>query len=60
VIEQTRWPAVTCHELYAEDLLVDPIAVEDGSAAVPDDPGLGLEVDEEKLAEHREPLSMLD
>ena len=35
-----------------EDLLVDPLDIGDGTIAVPDRPGLGVELDEAVLGEH--------
>jgi L-alanine-DL-glutamate epimerase-like enolase superfamily enzyme len=46
--------------LYTSDVVEERVQYEDGYLLVPDGPGLGMTVDEEKLAEHREPLSMLD
>lgn len=45
VLQQAKWPAVNCHQLFEHDLLTEPIVVTDGHAAVPDRPGLGYEVD---------------
>jgi muconate cycloisomerase len=36
----------------AEDLLRAPFPIEDGEVVVPTGPGLGVEVDEERLARH--------
>ncbi|MBI1345487.1 dgoA protein [bacterium] len=49
VFEQARWPAVNCHQLYQHDLLTAPITVSNGSAAVPDAPGLGFELNRDVL-----------
>lgn len=49
VFEQARWPAVNCHQLYEHTLLTTPIVVENGSAVVPDRPGLGYELDRDQL-----------
>jgi galactonate dehydratase len=46
-------------ESFGEEIARDPIEVEDGYIDVPDDPGLGIELDEDALAEnpaHRESL----
>ncbi|MFB6219573.1 MAG: enolase C-terminal domain-like protein [Halobacteriaceae archaeon] len=51
VCEQATWPGINCHQLYEEQLLAEPIAVEDGRAEVPDDPGLGYEVDRDAIEE---------
>ena len=53
VLPAARWPAVTCHELYQHCLLTRRIPVAGGHAAVPDDPGLGVEVDREALERYR-------
>lgn len=34
---------------YTDDLITEPFTLEDGSLLVPDGPGLGIEVDEEKI-----------
>ena len=44
-LRQARWPAVNCHQLFEKDLLTEPIVVKAGSAAVPDRPGIGYEID---------------
>jgi L-alanine-DL-glutamate epimerase-like enolase superfamily enzyme len=49
VLTHAQWPAITCHENYAEDLLCDPIEIGRGHARVPEGPGLGVEVDEDAL-----------
>ena len=38
---------------YEEDLLAEPIDVRDGAVRAPDKPGLGVELDEAKLARYR-------
>lgn len=38
---------------YEEDLLAEPIDVRDGAAKAPDKPGLGIELDEAKVARYR-------
>lgn len=50
VLEGATWPGITCHQIYENDLLVGPIAVDDGHATVPDGPGLGYEVDATAVA----------
>ena len=62
VLSHATWPAVNCHQLYTHTLLTKPITVTDGFAAVPDQPGLGYEVDPDALARfrvaaHRDPLA---
>ncbi len=53
VLEQARWPAINCHQIYENSLLVDPIDVDDGFATVPSSPGLGHRVDREALERYR-------
>jgi galactonate dehydratase len=45
VLSHARWPAVTCHQLYAHSLLAQPIVVREGLAGVPEGPGLGYDID---------------
>lgn len=52
VIDQATWPAVTCRELHADSVLTDPIDVSDGYAAVPDGPGLGVDLDMDVIKKH--------
>jgi galactonate dehydratase len=40
------------HPDWSEELLVDPLDIGDGTIAVPDRPGLGVELDETVLEEH--------
>jgi L-alanine-DL-glutamate epimerase-like enolase superfamily enzyme len=48
-------PPDTVYYAWADDVLTEPLSIEDGAVVVPDGPGLGVEVDEAKLAEHRIP-----
>ncbi|HIG16559.1 MAG TPA: hypothetical protein EYQ31_04280 [Candidatus Handelsmanbacteria bacterium] len=52
VLSHAQLPYITCFELFEDDLLVQPISVIDGYAAVPEGPGLGVEVDEEALRKY--------
>lgn len=45
VCTHARWPAINCHNLYEHILLTEPITVRNGLAAIPETPGLGVEVD---------------
>ncbi|CAK9000537.1 N-succinyl-L-Arg/Lys racemase (N-succinyl amino acid racemase) (NSAR) [Durusdinium trenchii] len=49
VLKQALWPAVNCHQLYEERLLIDPITVSDGHAEVPDRIGLGYELNRDAV-----------
>jgi len=53
VLEQARWPAVNCHQLYAASTLTQPIVVKDGSATVPDQPGLGYQLNRDVMHKYR-------
>jgi galactonate dehydratase len=43
-LKQARWPAVNCHQLFEQDLLMQPITLDKGFATVPDDPGIGYKI----------------
>jgi L-alanine-DL-glutamate epimerase-like enolase superfamily enzyme len=45
-------PPDTVYYAWEDDVLVDPLTVTGGAIPVPDGPGLGIEVDEQKLAEY--------
>ena len=47
VLQQARWPAVNCHQLFAQRTTTEPIVVHKGMAKVPDKPGLGFELNRE-------------
>lgn len=53
VLSHAQWPAVTLHEMWADDLLKQPFDVRDGCIHVPDGPGLGIEVDEDAIDRYR-------
>ena len=45
VTSHSLWPAVNCHQLYAHQLLKDPITVKNGVVEIPQRSGLGYELD---------------
>ena len=49
VLSHAQWPAITCQEIYSDDLIKDKIEVQGGYAQVPEEPGLGVEIDEDAL-----------
>lgn len=53
VLTHAQLPYITCFELFEDDILTKPIDIVDGYAAVPDAPGLGVEVDEEAIERYR-------
>lgn len=52
-LTHATWPAVTCHEIYEDDLIRDRLLVQSGTMAVPEVPGLGVELDEEAVARYQ-------
>lgn len=52
VLSHAQLPYITCFELFEHDLLTEPIDIVDGYAAVPQGPGLGVEVDEQALRKY--------
>lgn len=55
VLTHARWPAVNCHQLYQSQMIRPRISVFNGSAPVPEAPGLGVELDEEAVERYRVP-----
>ena len=53
VCTHAQWPAVTCMHIYSDDLLAEPLQVVAGYVRVSQEPGLGVEVDEDALAKYR-------
>jgi hypothetical protein len=49
VLSHATWPAVTCHEIYVDDLLIQRLPVKHGYMPVPEEPGLGVELDEDAI-----------
>ena len=57
VLTHCRWPAINCNHLFEHELIEPAIRVENGTAAIPEGPGLGVELDEDAVARYRiEPL----
>jgi L-alanine-DL-glutamate epimerase-like enolase superfamily enzyme len=58
VLSHATWPAVNCHQLFVHPLIKPAIAVANGTAAIPDQPGLGVAPDEDAVEKYRiEPLA---
>jgi len=55
VLSHATWPAVNCHQLFDASLLAEPVRVENGTAEVPDRPGLGFEINEDLVERFRVP-----
>ena len=60
VVEQAKWPAISCLNIYASSLLTPPIQVQGGFYRVPDGPGLGVTINEAALARYRVDYSFLE
>ncbi|HIB88081.1 TPA: enolase [Candidatus Poribacteria bacterium] len=60
VLTNATWPAITCINLYSNQLLTGEIKVVDGHHAVPDEPGLGVTVDLESVDRYRVPAHKLE
>ena len=43
--EQAKWPAINCHQLFAEQILEEDIIVQNGLVDIPERPGIGFDVD---------------
>jgi len=52
VLPQARWPAINCINIYAHSLLTE-FHVEGGRLAVPEAPGLGVELDRDAVERYR-------
>ena len=52
-LSHAQLPYITCHELWQHDLLAQRLQVVNGYVAVPDAPGLGVEVDEKAIEKYR-------
>ncbi len=55
VLSHARWPAVNCHQLFTHQMLDKPIVVKDGFAKVPEEPGLGYDLDRAAIEKFRVP-----
>jgi L-alanine-DL-glutamate epimerase-like enolase superfamily enzyme len=53
VLSHATWPAVNCHQLYVHPLIKPATTVSNGTAAIPEGPGLGVDLDEDAVAKYR-------
>ncbi|MCS7223634.1 MAG: enolase [Armatimonadetes bacterium] len=58
VLTHAQWPAITCLNIYSDDLLTEPLTIEEGYGKVPEGPGLGVTLDEEALERYRVELPL--
>lgn len=52
VVPRLDWDVSITNQYLADDVVVDAVALRDGHYAPPDGPGLGIEVDLDKLARY--------
>ncbi len=53
VLTNAQWPSVNCMNNYSDDLLVAPLQIVGGCIRVPEEPGLGVELDEDALSHYK-------
>ncbi len=53
VLPFARWPAITCANIWKDDLLETPMEVRGGTLEIPDAPGLGVTFNESVLEKYR-------
>ncbi len=53
VLTHAQWPAISCLNIYSDDLLAQPLEIGNGCVRVPEGPGLGIAVDESALDRFR-------
>ena len=49
VCSHAQWPMISCLNMYVDQLITRPIEVKGGYAKVPEEPGLGIEFNEDAL-----------
>jgi len=55
VLSWATWPAISCWEIYTDDLITERLDISAGYGRVPEAPGLGVDLDEEALARYTVP-----
>ena len=60
VCPQSKWPAITCMNIWESQLLADPIELRGGYYRVPERPGLGVEIDLQAVEQYRVDYSWVD
>ncbi len=53
VLTHARWPAINLNHMFVSDMVKPVIKLANGSAQIPDTPGLGYELDEDALEKYR-------
>ena len=52
VLSTATWPAISCWEIYTDDLITERPTINAGYVRVPEAPGLGVILDEQALAKY--------
>lgn len=60
VLQQAKWPAITCMNIYESQLLTEPIAIRGGFMRVPEAPGLGVTVNQALIDKYRVDYDWVD
>lgn len=53
VLTHAQWPAINLNHMFVSDLVKPGILVENGSAQIPNTPGLGYDLDEDAIERYR-------
>ena len=53
VLTHARWPSINLNHMFVSDMVRPVIKLANGSAVIPEGPGLGYELDEDALAKYR-------
>jgi L-alanine-DL-glutamate epimerase-like enolase superfamily enzyme len=57
VLPWATWPAISCINNFSDDVLAKSLEIKGGYIRVPEEPGLGVEVDEDYISKHRMPAA---
>ena len=60
VCTQAKWPAITCMNIWESELLTEDIELRGGYYRVPEEPGLGMEVDSKAIKKYRVDYAWVD
>jgi L-alanine-DL-glutamate epimerase-like enolase superfamily enzyme len=60
VLPQAKWPAITCMNIYADQLIKPALEVRGGFLRTPEEPGLGVEIDPAAVEQYRVDYTWLD
>ena len=60
MFSHATWPAITCMNIWKHQLLTDPIQLRSGYYRVPEEPGLGIEIDQKALKKYQVDYSWVD